>query len=56
MNPFRFSTLAHADHLFCSPMSSARADELVEWLQLAPSSRVLDVGCGKAEFLLRLTA
>lgn len=53
MNPFRFSTLAHADHLFCSPMSSARADELVEWLQLAPSSRVLDVGCGKAEFLLR---
>lgn len=55
MNPYRFSTLAHADHVFCSPMSSARADELVELLDLPAAcvSRVLDVGCGKAEFLLR---
>lgn len=53
MNPFRLTTLAHEDHLFCSPMSPTRADELVELLELAPSSRVLDVGCGKAEFLLR---
>ena len=34
-------------------MSSARADELVELLELPASSRVLDIGCGKAEFLLR---
>jgi len=53
MNRFRFTTLAHRDHLFCSPMSSARVDELVELLDLPASSRVLDVGCGKAEFLLR---
>ena len=53
MNRFRFSTLAHCDHIFCSPMSSTKADELVELLGLPASSRVLDVGCGKAEFLLR---
>src|SRR5438045_957088 len=53
MNPFRFTTIAHRDHLFCSPMSSTKADELVELLDLPAASRLLDVGCGKAEFLLR---
>jgi SAM-dependent methyltransferase len=53
MNRFRFSTISHGDHIFCGPMSSARADELVELLRLPASSRVLDIGCGKAEFLLR---
>jgi ubiquinone/menaquinone biosynthesis C-methylase UbiE len=53
MSRFRFTTVAHGDHTFCSPMSSTRADELVELLGLPASSRVLDAGCGKAEFLLR---
>src|SRR3954468_8803660 len=53
MNPFRLTTVAHSDHVFCSPMSSAKSDELVELLGLPASSRLLDVGCGKAEFLLR---
>jgi SAM-dependent methyltransferase len=53
MTPFRFTTLAHKDHVFCSPMRSARADALVELLDLAPSSRVVDIGCGKGEMLLR---
>ena len=54
LNRFRFSNVAHGDHRFCSPMSSARADELIELLDLPASSRVLDVGCGKAELLLRI--
>src|SRR3954468_1010799 len=53
MTPFRFTTIAHEDHVFCSPMSSAQADELIDLLDLHGASRVLDVGCGKAEFLLR---
>jgi ubiquinone/menaquinone biosynthesis C-methylase UbiE len=53
MDHFRFSTIAHGDHIFCSPMSSTSADELVDLMDLDASSRLLDVGCGKAEFLLR---
>jgi ubiquinone/menaquinone biosynthesis C-methylase UbiE len=34
-------------------MSSASADELVDLMDLPESSRLLDVGCGKAELLLR---
>lgn len=53
MNGARFSAIAHADVVFCSPMNAARADQLVELLELNADSRILDVGCGKAEVLLR---
>lgn len=53
MNRFRMTKVAHGDHLFCSPLSSARADELVGLLDLPASSRLIGIGCGKAEFLLR---
>ncbi|HBJ86111.1 MAG TPA: methyltransferase type 11 [Verrucomicrobiales bacterium] len=56
MNRLRFSTIAHRDHVFCSPLSSAKADQLVDLLDLPKSGRVLDVGCGKADLLLRVMA
>ena len=40
--------------LFNSPIGSEKADRLVELLQLNPDSRVLDVGCGTGEFLIRI--
>jgi len=46
MNRFRFTTVAHEDHVFCSPMSSTKADELIDLLDLDGASRVLDIGCG----------
>lgn len=56
MNRLRFSTIAHRDQVFCSPLSSAKADQLVALLDLPKPARVLDVGCGKAELLLRIIA
>jgi SAM-dependent methyltransferase len=54
VDPVRFSTIAHAQHDVCNPLDVARLDEAGEPLDLAPGSRVIDVGCGKAEFLIRL--
>jgi SAM-dependent methyltransferase len=54
MNRRRFSTIAHRDHVFFCPMSSSRASELVTHIDLPAASRVVDIGCGKAEFLLRV--
>ena len=53
MDRTRYSTIAHRDHSFYSPLSEQTVDALIERLQLLPAARVLDVGCGKAEMLVR---
>src|SRR5262245_33232893 len=50
----RFSSIAHRDHLFCSPVTSAVVDDIIALLDLWPAGRALDVGCGKAELLIRV--
>ena len=40
--------------LFNAPLSADRADRLIEGLDLSPAARVLEVGCGRGELLLRL--
>ena len=52
--PHRITTLAHRDHLFLSPISGAKVDQVLSMLELEPEARVLDVGCGKGEMLVRL--
>lgn len=52
----RYSALAHRDHVFCSPLSSEKVDRVLGLLELSPGQRVLDVGCGKAEMLVRLVS
>ncbi|MCF7788447.1 MAG: class I SAM-dependent methyltransferase [Prosthecobacter sp.] len=54
MNRLRFFTIAHRDLSFCCPVSSAKFEQVIEILDLPPQARVLDVGCGKAELLLRV--
>jgi ubiquinone/menaquinone biosynthesis C-methylase UbiE len=42
--------------LFNSPISSEKADRLVQLMQLRPGCHTLDAGCGTGEFLLRIVA
>lgn len=56
MDSFKFTTVAHRDHLFCSPLSAAKVDTLIGLLDLPISASVLEVGCGKGEMLLRVMA
>lgn len=53
MDRTRYSTIAHHHHLFCSPLFPATVDHMIELMNLPPGARVLDVGCGKAEMLIR---
>ena len=53
MDRTRYTTLAHRNHVFCTPLSEHTVDTFLEHLQLTRGARVLDVGCGKAQMLAR---
>jgi SAM-dependent methyltransferase len=50
----KFSETAHRSHLFCSPMSEGKTDLLLSHLELGSGDRVVDIGCGKGELLIRI--
>lgn len=54
MNPQKFSAIAHRDHDYCNPLSATKIERLLDLLPLDESSRVLDLGCGRAELALRI--
>jgi len=53
--PFRFTTIAHASHTFLGPVSEESVEALLARVTAAsaPPARVIDVGCGKGELLVR---
>lgn len=48
-----FVGIQHPELLWNSPLSAARADRLLDGLDLSPAHRILDLGCGWGELLLR---
>ncbi|WP_170319819.1 SAM-dependent methyltransferase [Polyangium spumosum] len=50
----KFTTIAHATHRYLSPLSAEKATRLVDGLALREGAEVLDIGCGRAGFLLDL--
>jgi SAM-dependent methyltransferase len=54
MNSSRYSRIAHRYLPFSAPISEETVSGLLEFLPLDGASTVLDVGCGRAELLLRV--
>jgi SAM-dependent methyltransferase len=48
------SAIAHAGLAFQNPLNEEDVDALVERLPLEGAARVVDLGCGKAELLIRI--
>jgi len=53
MDLWKYFAVGHERHVFCNPLSDAKVDELVALLALENEDCVLDIGCGKGEFLIR---
>jgi len=54
MDSWKFYDITHREHLLCNPTSEEKVARLVALLRLPEGARVVDIACGKGEFLLRL--
>jgi SAM-dependent methyltransferase len=54
MDRDEISAITHGDRAFHNPLDPARIDEAIDRLELRPGDRVLDVGCGPGELLVRI--
>jgi SAM-dependent methyltransferase len=54
MDTWKFYDITHRELVVCNPTSEGKLARLVELLRLAAGARVVDIACGKGEFLLRL--
>ena len=54
MDTWKFYDITHREHVVCNPTSEEKLARLVELLRLPPDARVVDIACGKGEFLIRL--
>ncbi len=55
MDTWKFFDITHREHVICNPTSEEKLGRLVELLRLPVDGRVVDIACGKGEFLSRLT-
>jgi len=54
MDTWKFYDITHREHVVCNPMSEEKLAHLVGLLRLPSGAQVVDIACGKGEFLIRL--
>lgn len=54
MDTWKFYDITHREHVICNPTSEEKLARLVELLRLPAGAQVVDIACGKGEFLIRL--
>lgn len=54
MDKWKYYDITHHRHLLCNPLNSEKFERLCQLLHLPRGALVLDIACGKGEFLVRL--
>jgi SAM-dependent methyltransferase len=54
METWKFFDITHKEHIICNPSSLGKYQQLIDLLRLPPNARVLEIGMGKGEFIIRL--
>jgi SAM-dependent methyltransferase len=54
MDMWKYYDITHREHVVCNPTSEEKLARLVELFQLSADASVIDIACGKGEFLIRL--
>jgi SAM-dependent methyltransferase len=54
MDIWKYYDITHKKHIVLNPMSIDKLDGLFSLLNLKPDLKILDIGCGKGEFLIKL--
>ncbi|MBN1461408.1 MAG: class I SAM-dependent methyltransferase [Armatimonadetes bacterium] len=54
MDIWKFYDITHREHVVCNPTSEEKLARLVDLVRLPTDARVVDIACGKGEFLMRL--
>ncbi|MHB1476344.1 MAG: SAM-dependent methyltransferase, partial [Coriobacteriia bacterium] len=54
MDTWKFFDITHREHVLCNPTNEEKLTRLVELLRLPADAQVVDIACGKGEFLIRL--
>jgi cyclopropane fatty-acyl-phospholipid synthase-like methyltransferase len=54
MDMWKYYDICLKRHFLCNPINKEKFEKLCRFLTLKRGARVLDIGCGKGEFLLKL--
>ena len=54
MDRNRFSAIAHRNHAFYNPISEEKLFKIIRMMSLKQDDKVIDIGAGKCELLIRL--
>ncbi|HBO45062.1 MAG TPA: class I SAM-dependent methyltransferase [Planctomycetaceae bacterium] len=54
MDMWKFYDVIHRPHVVCNPTNEKKLARLVDLVRLPTAARVVDIACGKGEFLIRL--
>ncbi len=54
MDTWKFYDITHREHVVCNPTSEEKLTHLVDLVRLSADAQVVDIACGKGEFLIRL--